>query len=196
MKFRSFLCVVALLGVAYGRFLLMKTPPAPHTAAPDRVPQAGEAVVLFGAGCFWGVEAAFAKVPGVKGTSVGYAGGHTSEPTYEDVCGHTTGHAEVVRVVYDPAEVSFEVLLEIFWAKHDPSVPRKTGPAEGGQYRSAIFYTTDEQAKTAREAVARLNASGRYGRSIATEIAEAPPFWRAEDYHQQYYLRGAVCRLP
>jgi peptide-methionine (S)-S-oxide reductase len=145
------------------------------------------ALATFGAGCFWGVEEEFRKVKGVKSTAVGYAGGKTERPTYEDVCSHTTGHAEVVEVEYDPAEVSYEKLLEVFFEAHDPTQVNRQGPDVGDQYRTAIFFHTPEQEKAARAAKEALQKSGKYRRPIATEITPAPKFWRAEEYHQQYF---------
>ena len=140
----------------------------------------------FGAGCFWGVEAAFRQVPGVVATQVGYAGGRTANPTYRDVCSHTTGHAEVVEVEYDPARVSYDDLLTVFWTNHDPTQLNRQGPDVGDQYRSVIFYSSPEQEAAARASKERLAASGKYRRPIVTLIEPAPTFYRAEDYHQQY----------
>ncbi len=139
----------------------------------------------FGAGCFWGVEYVFERVPGVIDTEVGYAGGSTENPTYRDVCGHGTGHAEVVRVSFDPSVVSFEQLLEVFWAMHDPTQVNRQGPDVGDQYRSAIFTYSEDQ-HTIAEA-SRERAQQRFDRKVATEITPAGPFWPAEDYHQRYY---------
>ena len=154
--------------------------------------------VLFGAGCFWGVEAEFAKVKGVTSTRVGYSGGATKSPTYEDVCSHTTGHAEVVEVGYDPAQISFAALLQAFWENHDPTTGHRQGPDVGSQYRSAIFFTTPEQEATARASAARLEKSGKLSGPITTEIALATPFYAAEEYHQKYYAKhgGGSCRIP
>ncbi len=152
----------------------------------------------FGAGCFWGVEATFRKVPGVTATAVGYAGGKTQNPSYKDVCTDTTGHAEVVEVQFDPAQVSYDTLLDIFWENHDPTTKNRQGPDWGTQYRSAIFVHSPEQQKQAQASKERLQASGKWGRPIVTEITPAPEFYRAEDYHQQYLeKRGlASCHLP
>ncbi len=141
--------------------------------------------VTFGAGCFWGVEYVFERVPGVLGTEVGYAGGHTENPTYRDVCSHGTGHAEVLRVEFDPSVVSFDQLLEVFWAMHDPTQVNRQGPDVGDQYRSAIFTSSDDQQRAAE--ASRDAAQAKFDRPIATEIAPAGPFWPAEDYHQRYY---------
>lgn len=152
----------------------------------------------FGAGCFWGVEAAFRQVPGVVATAVGYAGGSTKNPTYKDVCTDQTGHAEVVEVQFDPKQVSYDTLLNIFWENHDPTTKNRQGPDWGSQYRSAIFFHSPEQEKAARASKDKLQASGKWPRPIVTEITSAPAFYRAEDYHQQYLeKRGlASCHLP
>lgn len=146
----------------------------------------------FGAGCFWGVEAAFRKVPGVVATEVGYAGGHTKDPTYEDVCSHTSGHAEVVRVTYDPAKVSYPELLDAFWTCHNPTTLNRQGPDVGSNYRSAIFFHDAEQEKLARESMKEVEASGVFKKPIVTEIAPAGPFYAAEDYHQQYFEKHGL----
>jgi peptide-methionine (S)-S-oxide reductase len=140
----------------------------------------------FGAGCFWGVEAAFREVEGVTATEVGYSGGAMKDPTYKDVCTDSTGHAEVVRVEFDPAKVSYDDLLEVFWKNHDPTQVNRQGPDFGTQYRSAIFFHSPEQERSAKASKEALGKSGRFGRPIATEIVSAGPFYRAEDYHQQY----------
>ena len=151
----------------------------------------------FGAGCFWGVEAAFRQIKGVKSTAVGYMGGKLKDPTYQDVCTDRTGHAEVVQVEFDPSEVSYEELLRVFWDNHDPTTLNRQGPDTGTQYRSAIFYHTPEQEAAAKASKEALAKSGRYKRPIVTEIVPAPEFWRAEEYHQQYLeKRGlAHCHL-
>lgn len=140
----------------------------------------------FGAGCFWGVEAAFRNVEGVISTSVGYLGGTLSNPTYEKVCSGRTGHAEVVEVLYDPAKVSYNELLALFWELHDPTQLNRQGPDVGTQYRSAVFYHTPEQEQLARESKEQLENAGVYKRPIVTEITPASAFYKAEDYHQQY----------
>lgn len=151
----------------------------------------------FAAGCFWGVEAAFRRLDGVVETCVGYAGGATQNPTYKDVCGGRTGHAEVVRVTFDPAKIAYERLLEVFWAAHDPTQLNRQGPDIGSQYRSAILTHTAEQARAAQASKDRLDALGTFGRPIVTEIVPAGPFYMAEDYHQRYLeKRGrAACRV-
>ena len=151
----------------------------------------------FAAGCFWGVEAAFRQIKGVVSTQVGYTGGHTTSPTYEDVCTDRTGHAEAVEVTYDPARVSYEDLLNVFWTNHDPTTVNRQGPDVGTQYRSAIFVHSPEQQKEASASKARLESEHRYKRPIATQILPAGPFYRAEEYHQQYLeKRGlSTCKI-
>jgi peptide-methionine (S)-S-oxide reductase len=144
------------------------------------------AKATFGAGCFWGVEAALRQVPGVTATAVGYAGGTRANPTYQDVCTDRTGHAEVVEVEYDPAKVNYEQLLEVFFANHDPTQLNRQGPDVGTQYRSVVFYHTPEQRAAAEAAKERLQASGQFRRPVVTAVESAGPFWRAEEYHQQY----------
>ncbi len=150
----------------------------------------------FGAGCFWGVEATFRQVEGVKETQVGFSGGALENPTYRDVCADKTGHAEVVEVTFDPARASYEKLLDVFWQVHDPTQLNRQGPDVGTQYRSAIFYHSPEQEAAARASKGRLQASGRFRRPIVTEITPASKFYRAEEYHQRYFeKRGiAACR--
>ena len=144
------------------------------------------AKATFGAGCFWGVEAAFRKVAGVRDTAVGYMGGTLENPTYEDVCTGRTGHAEVVQVGYDPSEVSFDDLLGVFWRAHDPTTTNRQGPDVGTQYRSVIFWHSPEQAAAASASKEKLQASGRLSDPIVTEITSGAPFYRAEEYHQRY----------
>ena len=155
------------------------------------------ATATFGAGCFWGVEAAFRQVPGVTATRVGYAGGTTTNPTYKQVCTDRTGHAEAVEVSYDPARVSYDDLLRVFWENHDPTQRNRQGPDIGTQYRSAIFYHDPEQEAAARASMERLERSGVHKQPIVTEIVPAQTFYPAEDYHQQYLeKRGlATCRI-
>jgi peptide-methionine (S)-S-oxide reductase len=152
---------------------------------------------IFGAGCFWGVEAAFRQIPGVKATTVGYSGGTLDKPTYHDVCGGRTGHAEVVEVDFDPAEVSYEKLLNAFWTLHDPTTPNRQGPDIGSQYRSAIFYTTPEQEEIALNSREAANKSGKFKKPIVTEITAAGAYWPAEEYHQRYLEKSgeATCHL-
>ena len=152
---------------------------------------------IFGAGCFWGVEAAFRQVQGVRATAVGYLGGTVENPSYEEVCTGQTNHAEVVQVDFDPEQVSYEDLLAVFWASHDPTTLNRQGPDVGTQYRSAVFYLDDTQRESAETSKSAEDASGRHRRSIVTEITEAAPFYAAEDYHQQYLeKRGlATCHI-
>jgi peptide-methionine (S)-S-oxide reductase len=140
----------------------------------------------FGAGCFWGVEAAFRQIKGVKATAVGFMGGTRDNPSYEDVCYRKTGHAEVVEVEYDPSLVSYDALLAVFWENHDPTTLNRQGPDIGDQYRSAIFVHTPAQRTAAEASKRQLETAGRYRRPIVTEITPAATFYKAEDYHQQY----------
>jgi len=145
-----------------------------------------EKKATFGAGCFWGVEAAFRQIEGVTATAAGYEGGTLENPTYEEVCSHTTGHAEVVEVTYDPDQVPYEQLLDVFWAKHDPTQLNRQGYDVGTQYRSVVFFHDDEQRAAAERSKVELDASGRYRRPIVTQIEPAQTFYPAEDYHQRY----------
>src|SRR4051794_24024407 len=145
-----------------------------------------EKKATFGAGCFWGVEAAFRQVDGVTKTEVGYEGGHLENPSYQDVCSHTTGHAEVVEVTYDPERVPFETLLEVFWNKHNPTQKNRQGWDIGDQYRSVVFFHDEEQRAAAERSKADLDASGRYRKPVVTLIEPAQTFYRAEEYHQRY----------
>ena len=139
----------------------------------------------FAAGCFWGVEHKLGKVPGVLRTAVGYMGGQTKSPTYEDVCTDETGHAEVAQVEFDPGKVGFEALVRKFYEIHDPTQLNRQGPDEGSQYRTAIFYHSPQQKEIAERVTAELNKS-RYKGRIVTQITPAREFWRAEEYHQKY----------
>jgi peptide-methionine (S)-S-oxide reductase len=152
----------------------------------------------FGAGCFWGVEVAFRQVPGVLNAEAGYEGGSLTNPSYEDVCTGRSGHAEVVEVTFDPARVSFEQLVDVFFTHHDPTTLNRQGPDRGTQYRSAIFYHDQEQRDVAEAAKERWNRSGRWRSPIVTEIAPASTFYRAEEYHQRYLEKHglASCHLP
>jgi len=143
-----------------------------------------ERKATFGAGCFWGVEAAFRQLDGVTKTRVGYSGGYTQNPSYEDVCSHGTGHAEVVEVTYDDERLSYPDLLRVFWDKHDPTQLNRQGWDIGDQYRSAIFFHDDEQQETATRS--KEQQEGRYKRPVVTQIEPAQTFYEAEDYHQQY----------
>jgi len=167
------------------------TTPSPATSYPP-----GTAVATFAAGCFWGVEARFAAIAGVIDAESGYTGGTTEGPTYEEVCSDATGHAEAVRLRYDPDVVSYEQLVEAFFAMHDPTTEDRQGPDVGSQYRSAIFFHSPRQEAVARAVTDRLGRSGTYGQPIVTELVPAGPFWRAEDYHQDYYGRRGVDTCP
>jgi peptide-methionine (S)-S-oxide reductase len=151
----------------------------------------------FAAGCFWGIEAAFAKVKGVISTTVGYTGGKTVNPSYEEVCSGRTGHAEAVEVVYDPSQVSYAELVELFWTVHDPTQLNRQGPDIGTNYRSAIFYHTPEQKSIAEESKKKVQESRRFGsRAIATEIEPAREFYPAEEYHQKFFEKQwRTCHL-
>jgi peptide-methionine (S)-S-oxide reductase len=150
---------------------------------------------LFAAGCFWGVESIFAAMPGVAATEVGYANGRTERPSYDDVCRGHTGHAETVKVTFDPAQISYEALVEAFFTLHDPTQLNRQGPDAGDQYRSAIFTVTPMQAAAAQEVRENLQSSGQFGKPIVTIIEEAKTFWRAEEYHQKYFDKrgGGAC---
>jgi peptide-methionine (S)-S-oxide reductase len=155
------------------------------------------ATATFAAGCFWGVEDAFARIPGVTETAVGYMGGDLQNPRYEDVCTDRTGHAEVVQLQFDPNQVTYERLLEIFWQIHDPTTLNRQGPDVGTQYRSAVFTHDEAQRKAAVALKEQLQASGRFRRPIVTAITPATTFWRAEDYHQKYFQKhgGSSCHI-
>jgi peptide-methionine (S)-S-oxide reductase len=144
------------------------------------------AKATFGAGCFWGVQATLQQIPGVTATAAGYEGGNKPNPTYEDVCSHTTGHAEVVEVDFDPAQVSYNTLLDIFWNNHNPTTLNRQGPDVGTQYRSVIFYHDEEQKELAERSKQLIEQSGRFNKPIVTQIVPASTFWVAEDYHQSY----------
>ncbi len=150
------------------------------------------ATATFAAGCFWGVEETFRTLPGVLSTRVGYTGGSTDTPTYEQVCTDQTGHAEAVEVTYDPAQVTYEQLLEVFFANHNPTERNRQGPDVGSQYRSAIFTHDQKQRTAAEKAIATLTAERRFARPIATQVADAAPFFPAEEYHQQYLLKRGL----
>jgi len=177
-----------------GRSIPLKVPETHfvngHRIAPPF--PAGLKVAEFGLGCFWGAERLFWQLPGIYSTAVGYAGGYTPNPTYEEVCSGQTGHAEVVRVIYDPQEVGYEDLLKVFWESHDPTQGMRQGNDVGTQYRSAIYAPDGEHRQVAQESrkayQARLTAAGRG--TITTEIVDAPQFYYAEDYHQQYLAKN------
>lgn len=155
------------------------------------------ATATFAAGCFWGVESGFAPVTGVSSTEVGYTGGATPHPTYEQVCSHRTGHVEAVRIEYDPQVITYDELLTVFFGLHDPTQLDRQGPDVGDQYRSAIYFHTPDEEAAARSAVDRLTAERRFKRPIVTQIEAAPEWWRAEDYHQKYFEKRGLsgCRI-
>jgi len=152
-------------------------------------------LATFAAGCFWGVEESFRKIKGVKSTMVGYTGGRWENPTYNDVCADLTGHAEAIQLQYDPQEISYEDLLEVFWSIHNPTTKNRQGFDYGIQYRSVIFYHTPEQELSARRSIEELEKSGRFRNRIVTEIVPAATFYKAEEYHQKYYEKegGGSC---
>jgi peptide-methionine (S)-S-oxide reductase len=202
MSIRTILVSTALVGAAvlYWKYgIPVQFRPAIYTPRVlAREPGVKTEKATFAAGCFWGVEETFREVPGVVATQVGYCGGATKDPTYEDVCTDTTGHAEAVEVEFDPAKVSYDKLLEVFWANHDPTTPNSQGPDFGSQYRSVIFYHTPEQQAAAQASKQKLESSGRFRRPIVTQIVPAATFYRAEEYHQQYLEKRGLreCHLP
>jgi peptide-methionine (S)-S-oxide reductase len=179
-----------------GRTAKMKVPEKHYVNGHPLAPPfpAGMETAVFALGCFWGAERVFWQLPGVYTTAVGYAGGHTPNPSYEEVCSGRTGHTEVVLVVYDPAKITYETILKTFWEGHDPTQGMRQGNDVGTQYRSAIYTTTPAQAKAAeasRAAYEKALGAARFG-AITTEIREAPPFYYAEDYHQQYLAKNPM----
>jgi len=182
----------ALLALALGcnRPPVALTQPAP--APPEKEKTVNRQLATFGAGCFWGVEARFRQVRGVTDAAVGYMGGGVENPTYKQVCTDATGHAEVVQVEFDPEVVDYLDLVDVFFNCHDPTQFNRQGPDYGSQYRSVIFTHTPEQREVAETALRRMQESGRYSKKIVTQIAEAGPFWRAEDYHQNYLAKRGI----
>ena len=151
-------------------------------------------IATFSAGCFWGVEEVFQDLPGVVSTRVGYCGGHSDSPTYHDICGHDTGHAEAVEISFDPLQISYTDLLTIFWKCHDPTQLNRQGPDFGDQYRSAIYYHTEEQHESAQASLDELESGHSFRRRIVTQIVPAAVFWEAEAYHQKYHQKnGGGC---
>ena len=153
---------------------------------------AANKIAIFGAGCFWGIESAFRQLEGVVEAVSGYAGGTVDQPTYRAVCSGKTGHAEAVQVEYDPSQVSYEQLLDLFWQIHDPTTLNRQGPDIGTQYRSVIFYSDDNERAAAEKSKQRLETSGKFRRPIVTQIVPATNFYRAEEYHQRYYERMGI----
>jgi peptide-methionine (S)-S-oxide reductase len=175
-------------GCAYEILTLIKIANENEFAWETAMPE----IATFGAGCFWGIEAAFQQVPGVIETAVGYSGGEMPNPTYKDVCTDETGHAEVVQVTFDPPKASYEQLLDVFWKVHDPTQVNRQGPDFGSQYRTAIFFHSPAQEAAAKKSREALEASGKFKRPIATEITPAGTFYRAEEYHQKYLQKRGV----
>ena len=163
-----------------------------HGVAEDGVSDKGLKRAAFAGGCFWGVEKIFQELPGVVSTQVGYAGGRTAEPTYEQVCSGRTGHAEAVEITYDPARTAYSELLLTFWQYHDPSTRNRQGPDIGSQYRSVVFYYDEDQRKAAESDIAKLSAAKVFKSSIVTEVVPATPFYRAEEYHQKYLKKNPL----
>ncbi len=188
----SMFCLAALTAL----FTLQALPIFAQGVDTDKTTKPQEALgkAMFAMGCFWKTQYVFSKVPGVVRTRVGYSGGTVKGPSYEQVCTHTTGHAETALVEYDPKRVSYHRLLEVFFSKHDPTTMNKQGPDEGTQYRSVIFYTTPEQKREALEFKKQLEESHKFKQPIVTIIEPAGPFYNAEDYHQNYFEKhGQVC---
>lgn len=175
-----------------------KDPSAKPEDKSTEKPKVKTETAMFGAGCFWGVEATFRKQPGVVDAAVGYAGGKTKNPTYKDVCTDTTGHAEVVKIDFDPTKVTYEQLVQLFFKLHDPTQVNRQGPDFGSQYRTVIFFYSPEQEATARAVKDKLEKSGKYKKPIATQIEKAGEFYRAEEYHQRYLEKRNLdnCHLP
>jgi peptide methionine sulfoxide reductase msrA/msrB len=188
--------LIASAGVCCGVLALLMSASAQQSKdtkpAPEKQLQANQQEAIFAGGCFWGTEAMFARVPGVVSTTVGYIGGKTENPTYKQVCTDTTGHAEAVRIVFDPTKVSYPELLDAFWSSHDPTTLNSQGPDFGTQYRSGVFYVNDEQKKAAEESLKEVNESKAFGKPVVTEITKAGKFYNAEEYHQQYFEKKGV----
>lgn len=189
--FTSLACLLLIAGNSCGQ----KSKSATTTQTQTMTTQAKEGLALatFGSGCFWCTEAVFQNVDGVEKVESGYSGGRVKNPTYKEVCSGLTGHAEVIQVTYDPAKVTYDELLEIFWKTHDPTTLNRQGADVGTQYRSVIFYHTDEQKTLAEEYKKKLDQSGAFDQPIVTEISPYTAFYKAEDYHQNYYnLNGSA----
>jgi peptide-methionine (S)-S-oxide reductase len=185
------ICAAIFLG---RKFALSETP----TVLEPVEPPAGMAKATFGAGCFWCTEAVFSQLKGVRSVVSGYSGGWLKNPTYEEVCTGTTGHAEAIQITYDPAMISYEELLEVFWQTHDPTTPDRQGNDVGPQYRSMIFYHTDEQKRLAEQSRQAVDASGLFAGPVVTQIVPFTEFYRAESYHQNYFAENSgqpYCRF-
>lgn len=183
----AFFAVIACIPLSCG---VVTATPGDQPVGDSAKPADGEAVATLAGGCFWCTEAVFERMEGVNAVVSGYIGGHVVNPTYEQVCGKRTGHAEAVEIYYDPTKVKFEDLLEVFFKTHDPTTLNQQGADVGPQYRSGIFYHTPEQKEVAEAYIAQLNASGQTRRPIVTEVTEASVFYAAEEYHQDYYERN------
>jgi peptide-methionine (S)-S-oxide reductase len=167
-----------------------------HTGINEESTMSGKETAILAGGCFWGMQDLIRKLPGVSATRVGYTGGKLANPTYKDVSRGDTGHAESIEITFDPAALSYRRLLEFFFRMHDPSTADRQGNDRGSQYRSAIFCTTEEQARIAREVIAEVDASGNWPGKVVTEVTPAGPFYEAEDYHQDYLVKqpnGYTC---
>src|SRR5207247_8474202 len=162
---------------------------------PFHRPTMPKEIATFGAGCFWSVEETFRNLKGVTSTAVGYAGGAKENPTYEDVCTDETGHAEVVQLEFDPSQISYDQLLDVFWSNHNPTTVNRQGPDVGTQYRSVIFYHSPEQEAEAVASKERLAKSGRFNRPVVTQIEPAPKFWRGEAYYQRYLQKDGQSHI-
>ncbi len=192
----SWIWRTALLAVI--NFVSLSAAETPAPAAPSSMPTNSKIeTATFGAGCFWGVEYNFRRVPGVISAFSGFAGGNVDHPTYRQVCTDKTGHAEVVQITFDPSKVTYKQLVDFFFRMHNPTQVNRQGPDYGTQYRSVIFVHSPEQRKVAEELKAALGASKKYAEPIATQIEEAKPFWKAEEYHQRYFEKngGPTCHV-
>lgn len=189
------MAVLAILAVGEAIWLMAagpQTQPTPSTQPTTREMPVQTETATFAAGCFWGVQSTFEKIPGVLGTRVGYSGGSMPNPTYEDVCTDAAGHAESIEIVFDPQKVSYQTLLNIFFDNHDPTTMNRQGPDFGTQYRSVIFYHSPQQKALAEAEKKRRNDSGQYVGPIVTQIIPAGPFFSAEEYHQFYYDKHGI----
>lgn len=191
-RWRALAPLALMLGTVTACAQSSSAPPTAQRAASPASAEAGQAVAIFAGGCFWCMEPPFDKLPGVSSTTSGYIGGRVANPTYEQVSAGRTGHTEAVRVVYDPKQVNYATLLDVFWRNIDPVAVDRQFCDAGDQYRSAIFATDPRQLQLAQASKRKLEASGRFERPIATQIAEAPAFYPAENYHQDYYQKNPV----
>ena len=197
MKLQGGYLIAGLLLLTVFTAAERKEPMDQPESAANGQPDPNTVAAVFAAGCFWGVEHFFAAVPGVVSTQVGYMGGRTKNPTYPQVCRGNTGHAEVVHLLYDPNQISYESLVRLFFKMHDPTTLNRQGPDIGSQYRSAIFFHSDEQKQTAQAVIRDLIVRRAFRRRIVTQVAPAAAFWLAEEYHQQYFRKnpGRSCHI-